>query len=54
MTLEERKKKFMEEYKKLILEYGFDMVAYLKIDELGIRPSIIVVELPASVLNKTE
>lgn len=52
MTLEERKKKFMEEYKKLVLEYGLDMVPYLKIDQLGIKPSIIVVELPESVLNK--
>lgn len=53
MTTEERKKKFLEEYKKLVLEYSFDMVPYLKINELGIKPSIIVVELPESVLNKT-
>ena len=70
MTTEEQKKKFLEEYKKLALKYGFDMVPHLVIDQPGakssimvpfmkmeqfsIKPGFSVVELPENASNKAE
>lgn len=42
--LQERRDKFIEEYRQLVEKYNLDFAVKLKVTELGIFPEIYIVE----------